>query len=60
MLSTDKAYSKDEIIKWIDRIRKAALQYGLDENNIEFKVTAKLDGYVAFDDGNSLYAGQWF
>ncbi|ASK78497.1 DNA ligase [Paraphotobacterium marinum] len=55
MLSTDKAYSKEEIIKWIDRIRKASVQYGLDENNIEFKVTAKLDGYAAFDDGNSLY-----
>ena len=31
MLSTDKAYSKDEIIKWIDRIRKSANQYGLFE-----------------------------
>ena len=55
MLSTDKAYSKEEIIKWIDRIRKASVPYGLDENNIEFKVTAKLDAYAAFDDGNSLY-----
>ncbi|WP_316677792.1 BRCT domain-containing protein [uncultured Tolumonas sp.] len=55
MLSTDKAYSFNEIKKWVDRILKAAeeLQISLDDVNI--RVTPKLDGYAAYDDGQILY-----
>ncbi|MCZ4310550.1 BRCT domain-containing protein [Vibrio atlanticus] len=55
MLSTDKAYSKEEIKKWLDRIVKAAVEIGLDTKAIEIRVTPKLDGYAAFDDGEKLY-----
>ncbi len=55
MLSTDKAYSKEEIKKWLDRIIKAANDLELDTKEIEIRVTPKLDGYAAFDDGERLY-----
>lgn len=55
MLSTDKAYSFEEIKKWTERITKAASEIGFDQNLIEIKVTPKLDGYAAYDDGRILY-----
>ncbi|WP_076586624.1 BRCT domain-containing protein [Vibrio ostreicida] len=55
MLSTDKAYSIEEIQKWLDRIVKAANELALDTKAIEIRVTPKLDGYAAFDDGERLY-----
>ena len=55
MLSTDKAYSFDEIKKWTERITKAASEIEFDQNLIEIRVTPKLDGYAAYDDGITLY-----
>ncbi|BBR72429.1 MULTISPECIES: BRCT domain-containing protein [Acinetobacter calcoaceticus/baumannii complex] len=55
MLSTDKAYSFEEIKKWTERIAKAASEIEFDQNLIEIKVTPKLDGYAAYDDGTTLY-----
>ncbi|MGR5158539.1 BRCT domain-containing protein [Vibrio owensii] len=55
MLSTDKAYSKEEIQKWIDRILKASDALAIDNDEIRIRVTPKLDGYAAFDDGEKLY-----
>ncbi|PMH40979.1 DNA ligase [Vibrio sp. 10N.286.49.B3] len=55
MLSTDKAYSKEEIKKWLDRILKAARELSLESKDIDIRVTPKLDGYAAFDDGTKLY-----
>ncbi|MDO7415691.1 BRCT domain-containing protein [Acinetobacter baumannii] len=55
MLSTDKAYSLEEIKKWTERITKAASEIGFDQNLINIKVTPKLDGYAAYDDGITLY-----
>ncbi|MFA0143156.1 BRCT domain-containing protein [Vibrio kanaloae] len=55
MLSTDKAYSKEEIEKWLDRILKAAEELNIDTKAIEIRVTPKLDGYAAYDDGERLY-----
>lgn len=55
MLSTDKAYSKQEIEKWLDRIFKAASSLNIGRDEIEIRVTPKLDGYAAFDDGSMLY-----
>jgi len=55
MLSTDKAYSFEEIKKWIERLIKAAETIDFDLNDLEIRVTPKLDGYAAFDDGNKLY-----
>lgn len=55
MLSTDKAYSFDEIKKWTERITKAATEINVDHDSIELKITPKLDGYAAYDDGTTLY-----
>lgn len=55
MLSTDKAYSKKEIEKWLDRILKAALNLNINHDEIMIRVTPKLDGYAAYDDGSMLY-----
>lgn len=55
MLSTDKAYSKKEIEKWIDRIIKVANELDINTQDLTIRVTPKLDGYAAFDDGKLLY-----
>lgn len=55
MLSTDKAYSFEEIKKWTERITKAATEINVEHDSIELKITPKLDGYAAYDDGSVLY-----
>jgi len=55
MLSTDKAYSWDEIRKWIERLEKSAIDIGLAYVDIQIKATPKLDGFAGFDDGTHLY-----
>ncbi len=55
MLSTDKAYSKDTVEKWVSRVRKACDQLGMGFSKIFFRVTGKLDGFAAYDDGERLY-----
>lgn len=55
MLSTDKAYSLDGVERWANRIEKAALELGKNFAEMTFKVTPKLDGYAAYDDGEMLY-----
>lgn len=55
MLSTDKAYSLDAIEKWVERVMKAALYLGIAEDEVLFKMTPKLDGFAAYDDGKRLY-----
>ena len=55
MLSTDKAYHYDDVERWAARIAKTAEDLSLDFSGLEFKVTPKLDGYAAYDDGKTLY-----
>ena len=55
MLSIDKAYSFNEIIKWTERILKAANDLNFDPALISFIATPKLDGFAGFDDGIKLY-----
>jgi len=55
MLSTEKAYSVDDINKWLKRILKAAQEIQVPEEDINIRVTPKLDGYAAYDDGTTLY-----
>jgi DNA ligase (NAD+) len=55
MLSTDKAYTKNDIEKWLIRIKKAAVEINIPLNKITIRVTPKLDGYAAYDDGKRLY-----
>jgi DNA ligase (NAD+) len=55
MLSTDKAYTFAEVERWAGRIEKAAGERDADFSQLLFKVTPKLDGYAAYDDGTGLY-----
>lgn len=55
MLSTDKAYSWQEVDKWLTRIKKSAQLINLAVCDIEIEITAKLDGFAGFDDGKRLY-----
>ena len=55
MLSTDKAYSLDDVQRWAGRIEKAAAELDKIFAELLFKVTPKLDGYAAYDDGQMLY-----
>jgi DNA ligase (NAD+) len=55
MLSTDKAYSYGEIKKWVSRLVKSANEIDLKLSELNVKVTPKLDGYAAYDDGVILY-----
>ncbi|MEX1669291.1 helix-hairpin-helix domain-containing protein [Zhongshania guokunii] len=55
MLSTEKAYSYEEIEKWVSRLVKAAGEVGLALSELNVRVTPKLDGYAAYDDGERLY-----
>lgn len=55
MLSTDKAKTRTEIEKWLENIRKSAKDIGIDPVTLKIKVTPKLDGFAAYDDGERLY-----
>ncbi len=55
MLSTDKAYDFAAIERWAGRIEKAAKALGKDFSSLIFRMTPKLDGYAAYDDGTRLY-----
>ena len=55
MLSTDKAYSWEEINKWLDRVSKFSSEIDYPLADIQIKGTAKLDGFAGYDDGNKLY-----
>ncbi len=55
MLSTEKAYNRESIEKWLVNIEKAALELDIDPKSLIFRATPKLDGFAAYDDGNILY-----
>lgn len=47
MLSTDKAYSQEEITAFVTRVVKFADKLGVDESSLQFRITPKLDGMAA-------------
>ena len=49
MLSTEKAYTIDDIERFVSRVKKAAEKIGI--TNILFRITPKLDGLAGRDDG---------
>jgi DNA ligase (NAD+) len=55
MLSTEKAYDLESIEKWVGRIEKAAREIDFDPGKLIYRMTPKLDGYAAYDDGAHLY-----
>ncbi|MBW1649899.1 MAG: DNA ligase [Deltaproteobacteria bacterium] len=52
MLSIEKAYTKDQLKKFIARVKKEAEEIGI--KNPEFTVMPKLDGLAGRDDGKIL------
>jgi len=50
MLSIDKAYTREALVRFLKRTRKAADEMGAD--NVSFIVTPKLDGLAGRDDGD--------
>jgi len=55
MLSINKAYSWEEIQKWLERISKSSDEINLPLKDVQLKGTAKLDGFAGYDDGTKLY-----
>lgn len=55
MLSTEKTYDKAGLERWLARVQKSAEELGIDYSTVSFRVTPKLDGYAAYDDGTMLY-----
>ncbi len=55
MLSTEKAYSRKEVERWIKRLRKAAKDIGIYDKKLSILITPKLDGFAAYYDGKHLY-----
>ncbi|WP_347990068.1 BRCT domain-containing protein [Methylomonas sp. AM2-LC] len=55
MLSTNKAYSSKAIDKWASEVIAAGKSIGLSASEIFIRITPKLDGYAAYDDGAILY-----
>ena len=49
MLSTEKAYTREQLQRWVERVEKAAAEIGL--HDLDFKVTPKLDGLAGKDTG---------
>ena len=55
MYSTEKGMSLKAIENWVKRIKKAANEIGVDTQGLEVRITPKLDGFAAYDDGKILY-----
>ncbi len=47
MLSTDKAYTQEEMDAFVNRVIKFAEKEGIDESALQFRITPKLDGMAA-------------
>lgn len=55
MLSTEKTYSKEDVKRWLAGIGKEAADVGLELDQVKLRVTPKLDGFAAYDDGEHLF-----
>ena len=52
MLSTDKAYTVDEVKRFVERVEKAAREINLDPSSLDYRITPKLDGMAGnYEDG---------
>jgi DNA ligase (NAD+) len=54
MLSTEKSYTKDDLGKFVSRVLREASEIGLSADQVEFKVTPKLDGVAGKSDGHHI------
>lgn len=44
MLSTDKVYGNDEILKWVDKVHASAKKLGIAQSDVYIELSPKLDG----------------
>ncbi|NLC21405.1 MAG: DNA ligase, partial [Halomonadaceae bacterium] len=54
MLSTNKAYDGDAVDRYLQQVVNAARDEGIDEQSLRFRLTPKLDGIAANDDGQRI------
>lgn len=54
MLSTNKAYTIEDLKSYIGQVEAAAAAIGIDAESIVYRLTPKLDGMAANDDGESV------
>ncbi len=54
LLSTDKAYTDQEVRAFCRRVREAAQELSIDPVTLTISVTPKLDGIAGYDYGNAL------
>ena len=52
MLSTEKAYTLEQLRRFVERVEKEARAIGVEE--VQFRVTPKLDGLAGRDDGETF------
>lgn len=52
MLSTEKAYTAEDLQRWVERVRKASVELGFGE--VTYRMTPKLDGLAGRDEGGIL------
>ena len=52
MLSTEKAYTTQDLERWVERVRKASIELGFGE--VTFRMTPKLDGLAGRDEAGIL------
>ncbi|MCF8068326.1 MAG: DNA ligase [Desulfobacterales bacterium] len=52
MLSTEKAYTKEQLERFVARVKKEAAEIGI--YTVTFRITPKLDGLAGRDDGTVL------
>src|SRR5690606_37976456 len=54
MLSTEKAYTIEDLARWVNRVRRGAEAAGFNPDTIDLCLTPKLDGIAGRDDGERL------
>lgn len=54
MLSTDKVYERDELVRYMNRILEAAETVGIPKEKVTLRATPKLDGIACRDYGDSM------
>ena len=52
MLSLEKAYTKEQLERFLSRIAKEAQAMGIDPDTLKYRITPKLDGLAGRDDGD--------
>lgn len=54
MLSTEKAYTIEDLARWVNRVRRGAEAAGFNPDTIDLCLTPRLDGIAGRDDGERL------